>query len=481
MADWLAPFHLPKFTDAKFKKMREAYVKKHGYTITVPVFDDIIKWKLFKPMTEEEKKAWKKKDFSKFPLARLQEIMDEKASKKAKFIAMLADPSPEILSAAGAIMTSLDDAQDALSTLAVIGMITAAVVGGTTASLLAGPVGVLAGAAALLNLLNPLGRLKGLAGKAKTGRGAKKDLEKFSDKNPYSKKAKANMIKKMKKFRPGFSNAIEALQVSAGIFGIGVSIGPIMGFVQGYLSGLVRKAAGQKVQMTTNPHSVPAHVELAQRTLKSQAVMHGYPWKSILSDEMASIIACNLSRQVIEPYLTDWNPFDQVDDLENVMIKAPRPTDILTLEVIEEAGKNLEDICNWPQNGQPWISLGALQESTASTATENLTHFAQENAHDPMALVTLQNAHDFALGTIEAIEGPGHVYIEYSAIERIVIIVLDNGWMYPDDITDAQVVKFEDWCYVHDYMNTVPTATDIFRYAEVFCGFTWARSPDEYR
>lgn len=481
MPDWFAPFHLPKFTDSKYEEQKAKYNRREGYSVTLPALDDIIKIKTFKPMTEQETGDWKNKRYYNIHPDRLAEIQREKESKRNKYLTMLKAPSPEVLRSWGAIATALDDTQDALSTLACIGMIAGAVLGGTAAAALSGPVGWLAGAAFLLNLLNPMSRLKGPGGGAKAGRAAKKELEKLTDKNPFSKKSMAKIAKKMKKFRPSLSNLIEALQVTGDVFGIGISIGPIMGLAQDLASGLVRMAMGQKVTFTTGPPHVPAHVMVAQKVLKGQAANHGYAWKSDISDEIASMVATNLALQVIEPYLQDWNPFDQVDDLANCMVEAPRPTNILTLEVIEEMGYNLDDICNWPQNGEHWITLAELQEKTAPQAAANLQYFAEQNKNNALAFTAAQNAHDFALGTIEAIEGPGQVYQEYSHIERIVIIILDNGWCYPDDITDAQIKKFEDWCYVHEYMNTQPNYRDIWRYAEVFCGFTWAKSPDEAR
>ena len=61
------------------------------------------------------------------------------------------------------------------------------------------------------------------------------------------------------------------------------------------------------------------------------------------------------------------------------------------------------------------------------------------------------------------------------------ICILDNGWEYPDDVTEAQVQKFEDWVYVHEYMNTNPSAKEIMHYAQIHCGFTWVRSEQEFR
>ena len=525
MADWTAPFHAPKFTDDKFEKAKDAYNKKHGYAVTFPALSDIVLLNPFKPLTEKEKKLWtgdvkasemprhyltvdeidtwirtkkgpaprtralnadEQKQYKadlklQIPEARREEIRIEKQRKMNRFQGMLASPSPKILRSAGAVMTALDDTQDALSTLACIGMIAGAIAGATTAALLAMPVGLLAGAASLLNLLNPMSRLKGRKGKAKSGRAAKRDVEKSSDKNPFSKKGRAKLAKRIKKFRPSLSNAIEALQTTDGIFGIGISIGPIMGLAQDILAGVVRQWMGEKVVYKMSPPIVPAHVGTAQKALKAQAVLHGVPWKSDITEEVSSLIAANLTLQVIYPYLQDWNPLEQIEDVASLMIEAPRPTDPLTIEIIQESGYTLDDVCNWPQNGERWISLGELQELTAKQATENLTHFAQTNRNSPEAFLALEQAHDFALGSIEAIEGPGQVQVEYSHTERTVLIILDNGWQYPDDITEAQVEKFEDWIYTHEYMNTQPTAKDIWRYAEVFCGFRWAKSPDEER
>lgn len=525
MADWTAPFHLPKFTDEQFETQKAKYVEKNGYTITVPAFDDVIKYETFPPMTDMETTLWtgkilaediplvyksadeivaelrkekgpvsttrkmtgpemnayRKNAKNMIPPKRFAEIKAEKKRKKEKYLAMLASPSPKIVRSAGAVLTSLDDLQDAVSTLACIGMITAAVIGGTTAALLSGPLGWIVGASTLLGMINPYSRLKGPRGKAKTGRAAKKDLEKFSDKNPFSKNARAKVAKNIRKFKPSLANAIEGLQVTAGIFGIGVSIGPLMGFAQDLVAGTARKAMGEKVSFKASPSSAPKNTLLAQRALKAGACTMGVPWHSIMSDELVSLIGLNLALQVAEPYIAEWNPFDQVDDLANCMIEAPRPTDPLTIEIIEESGYTIDQVCNWPQNGERWITLNELQEKTAQQATDNLNHFAEQNKNSVEAFIACQNAHDFALRYIEAIEGPGHVDLQYSVTERIILIILDNGWCYPDDITDAQVEKFEDWCYVHDFMNTMPSYKDIWRYAEVFCGFTWAKSPDETR
>ena len=93
----------------------------------------------------------------------------------------------------------------------------------------------------------------------------------------------------------------------------------------------------------------------------------------------------------------------------------------------------------------------------------------------------LTAADDFAMNFLCAVEGPDQVRLDYLRTERIVMIILDNGWIYPEDITEAQIQKFEDWCYVHEYMNTSPSGKEIQHYAETFCDFSFIRSPDETR
>jgi len=481
MANWTGPVHLPKFTKKEFDEKKEEYVKKYGYTVTVPALKDIIHLFPFPPMTEKETALWKARKYNEIPANRLEQIRHEKARKKAKFLAMMASPSPKILRSAGAILTALDDLQDAVSTLACIGLITAAVVGGTTAAVLSGPLGWIVGASTALNLLNPFSRLKGPKFRAYTGKHGKIDWEDVNKKNPFSKRARARVANNIKKFKPGFGNIVEALQTTDNVFGYGLCLGPIVGFVQDVIVGKVRMAMGQKVKIQMAEGWFPKHLNVASNGLRAAACMQGYPWKSDFLDEVYCFMAANLAQQVLAPYLEEYNPMTEIEDLASYEVEAPRPTDILILEIIEEAGYSLDEVCNWPQNGERWISYDELTEKTAEQATANLHHFAEEHKNSALAFIAGQNAHDFALHSLAAWEGEEQVEIEYLPSSRILITIMYNGWVYPDDIRMDQVRKFEDWVYVHEYMRTVPSGKEIWYYAEKFCGFRWAKSEDEYR
>jgi len=522
MPEWLASFHMPKFSDAKFEVAKEAYNKKHGYTVAVPSLQDVIHLKPFSPLTEIEEKAYKERNkhvFSKkdikrmafmeavedqsevqkreFPLLyetfpdnaypykkpaftaeRLREITEYKARMREKYLNQLGSASPKLLRQAGAILTSLDDLQDVISTAACIGMIAAAVIGGSTAALLSGPLGWMITATTLLNMLNPLGHIKGAIQFSKGGRERKRMLEKFTNNNPFSKKARLKTAKNIKNFMPHQGNVVEALQVTDQIFGFGISIGPLMGFAQDMISGIVRGDMGETVKAKMDYHPLAKHARTASRGLTAANRFMGIPWKSNVEDEATAFIAANLCQQVMSPYFADFNALAEVDGLANFEIKAPACTSPIIREIIEEAGHSVAESEIWPQNGSRWITYGELSNLTAPVATENLRHFSEVNKNSNLAFVGAQNAHDFALNLLTDIEGPGSVVYEFSHTERAFMTILQNGWEYPKGITQAQIAKFEEWISVHEYMNTQPTGRDIMRYAETWCGFSWAKSPE---
>ena len=481
MADYTAPFHAPRMTDAEFKRMREKYIEKHGYTVTVPALTDIIHIIPFKPMTSEETRLWKARKYDEIPSGRRADIRAEKARKKRKFLAMLGDPSPDIAQSAGAILTSIDDAQDAVSTLACIGLIVAALIGGPVAAAVLGPLGLILGAASLMQMINPYSHIRKLLKTSSTGRGAKKNLEKLTDKNPFSKKAKLKLAKKLLKYRPSLGNALEALQTTDQIYGVGVSLGPIVGFAQSALSGAVRTAAGEKVEWEKGWPEKSEAEQAAAAAIVASAMANMTTWHSDKDDEMRSILSAGVAMQILHDPLTEWNPIDHIENIGSYLVQAPPPTDPLTREIMEEEGIDPETVSVWPGTNKQWLSIDDIQEQVQRHAAANLKHYAEQNAHDLGAWNALNAASDMALNFLSAMEGPDQIVIDYIRTERIIITIFDNGWEYPEDITEPQILKFEDWCEVHEYMDTSPSAKDIWNYARIFCGFEWLRSPNEFR
>ncbi|MDO9542689.1 MAG: hypothetical protein Q7J98_10245, partial [Kiritimatiellia bacterium] len=135
----------------EFRAKKAAYQAKYGQTIYVPGFEDIVHLRRFFPMTVEENNAWVARRYDDIPENRREQIRHEKARKKEKYLAMLSSPTPYIAGCAGTILTALDDAQDAVSTLACIATIGAKIAGAGATKVLAGPIGWAWAASDLMN------------------------------------------------------------------------------------------------------------------------------------------------------------------------------------------------------------------------------------------------------------------------------------------------------------------------------------------
>ncbi|MBA7554539.1 hypothetical protein ES705_47163 [subsurface metagenome] len=125
MADWTAPFKMPHTTTEQFIERKRKYVEKYGYRYSIPGFDDIFHLGIEKSITPDEDKLWKSGRKDEIPPVRRDEIYVIKANRKRKYLDMLGSPLPETLVNRAALLTAIDNAQDALSTLAVTGMLAA--------------------------------------------------------------------------------------------------------------------------------------------------------------------------------------------------------------------------------------------------------------------------------------------------------------------------------------------------------------------
>ncbi|GAI36948.1 unnamed protein product [marine sediment metagenome] len=114
MADYTAPFHMPKFTDAEFREKKAEYVKEHGYSITIPRFDDIVHLGLHKRMTEQEKILYYSNRRNEIPKRRQIELGYQKERSRALYQKMLASPIPNVITNMTSVLAAVDDTQDAI-------------------------------------------------------------------------------------------------------------------------------------------------------------------------------------------------------------------------------------------------------------------------------------------------------------------------------------------------------------------------------
>ena len=423
MPDWTAPFHRPKMTTEEFKKMKAEYVAEHGYTITVPGLSDIIHIGIPKEMSEEEIALWKARKYDEIPPARLEEIKKMKQKRKDKFLAMLASPTPHIVNNAGSIMTSIDDAQDALGTLAFIGRVAIAAAPRIIAKVLTGPVGWTMTAAETLNLVQHLGHQRLGAKKGKRAKDA------ATQDNPKSKMYKIKKALKTKSIWPSQGRIIEALQVSDNIFGVGICLGPIVGFMIESVAGPIRRITGAKVGVKVDWPVLSHFTMKAQRQARSQLAYIGAGLQTEPDEVISMAMANYLSHQELLTHATGVNAFDNIEDLGSVEIAAPTPSNILTREVIEEEGIRIEDVCGWPHSNRKWALISDIGPEYDSPCKDFQSDFMKLHDHDWYgfaygALTTQATGHIFS-----EIEGTDNVGYDYTAQSKWAHTMLDNELM----------------------------------------------------
>ena len=447
--DWTAPFHLPRLTTKEFEEQRAKYVAKYGYTIKLPSLDDIFHVTTIPPMTEEEVVAWKKKDWSKFSEARYQELKKHKEKKRLRYLAMLGSPSPEILRNAGAILTSIDDAQDALTTLSVVGRLAIRFAPRILGKLFLGPVGWIMTAADVLNVVMALSRAVMIPIAAKRNSGL------ALSSNPFSKSAKIRHAEKLMKPWPSIGNLIEVAQTTDNIFGIGLCLGPVVGAVQDIVSGGMRTLMGEKVRIAApTPHTSPA-LYTAATVPKATTLIFASGYKPDDELLLELMIAHYLAHQELHDNNEGWNALDQVQDIKTSQITVPIPKNVLSLEVMNEEDPKHEFFGGWPHHNKQWAVMDDIVNLYGTPGNEFLKWAMETHKHDWLGHVIgnlLTDSHFYEMGNLL---GDDNIEVNYTEQAKFADMMLKIG-IYPDPEQPPEKLKeledlitFNDWNGMH--------------------------------
>jgi len=468
MADWLAPFNVPEFQDKEFEEARAKYIAKHGYTLTLPGLSDIFVIDVEKPLTEQEKYDWSRGFYGEFSPERREEIKWMKEQRKRRFLSMLASPSPNIARNIGAIMTSLDDAQDAISTLAVIGMLATQAVPRSVAKILSGPVGW---GMATADMINVYAWLKCMMVRKDSG---KRTMERLAYCNPWGKKAKAARARKMAGNIPIQASIIEGLQTTGEVFGMGISLGPIIGLLQDLAFAKARIMAGQNVTLNIpTPTIVKDIMEAwpATRTFKSWNEYKNRPryshWNNAFKKALTTIgsLCCFwqfkhetvgedlimmyaaglLAHQMIQPTFQQFNPLDDFQNVRHIEIHAPVPTNVLTIEIIRESKLKIEECSNWPSNNQPWDNIEHIAVHTRMRTVENLRRFIESRKHDWYGYAAGYMAVETSLYALANLEGADQVRFDYTVPWKAITIIADHNYVIPVGQPQRKLQKLIAW------------------------------------
>lgn len=272
-------------------------------------------------------------------------------------------PTPEIVRSIGSILTWIDDIQDALVTLSVAGRIVA-----RTAPRLLPYVGWVATAADALNVLNIWG-LTGMLGKS-----GKRQLRNATAGSPWSQKARLAKAVKTGKVLPNVAEWLQILQTTDTLFGLGISLGPLIGFYEDIYFSLAR---GEPVKWES---PLPNEYHMAAFKVFKASGPLSLVYNDLSDRDRETVhVATRLAWAMIQDFLpkTDWGA-TLAPHLERY-IKPPGPRNELTLNVINELRLHSSNPGPWPLPGSPYaVNLQELQKHIQEKAGEYLFGFLKD-------------------------------------------------------------------------------------------------------
>jgi len=465
MADYLAPFNWPEFSDAEYAAKKAEYVAANGYNITIPRFSDIIHISATKPMTDQEMIWWYGGNRDWIAKDRRVELYAKQERSRAKFNGMLGSPIPNWMLNYTSVLTSWDNAQDAIISMAAIGRIALKFLPACIGRFLIGPIGwlwLIAEAMSVLMspsmcILNPMKckrnmeakmkrRAKALRAKYKppeTWTKAWMEIQKERFKHGFKGYAKSGGI------MPSFSEMIQFVQVTKDIWGIGLSIGPIFGIAYDLMFGGVRWLKGEEVKIVNAPSDIEIYEKAEDRdyrygrwrrphdtmteieflTWKNEMVatgswgiqskqdeeclyamrltqMHfGWIHRDSWETEAALYCSAEMACQGVLNVLNYWNPMENIEGLEHIEIEATHYPSPLVEEMLREEGKNPDNGIAWPQLGKRWAKYEEIQTSLAPVAASNFENFYTNCPNEDLKAIGEFSAIEFGLHSVQLLEG----------------------------------------------------------------------------
>lgn len=148
---------------------------------------------------------------------------------------LLRSPTPPSLNAVGKLLTILDDIQDEAATLSILLMIAEKIAGRAIPGI--GTVVLVADALQLIYAVSNIATGSGIPGRA--------SKRKAHEKGKHSRKGmrgKLDHFRRTGKVKIGVGDILQGLQATDSMFGVGIQLGGIMGFLQDSFWGVVRGA-----------------------------------------------------------------------------------------------------------------------------------------------------------------------------------------------------------------------------------------------
>jgi len=407
----------PRVQKEEFESLKKNYTERFGYTITIPKLEDIIHWKPNEFKTLEEVKA----------------------QKREGLMRILASPAPEWARYYTTIMTWMDNIQDMGSIVypafSMLWRWSPKVFG----KLLPIMGWVMLGTD-LLNMAIAVGRLP------MTGMGGKRMICDYFRQNPFTKKAHWMRKDRIKNYKPGVADLLQVMQVTDQFTGVGLCLGPLMGFIQDSVYGAYRYLTGERVRIGYDVPDMFTHEAASLKGLQYAGLIGSAG--QTFNDEMhtyANIVGATSAR-LYTPYAHEADFVGSVENPMDIIIPADRPTDPITIDVIKEEGLNLEEGVGWPYNEKKEISVSDLWDALLPRTYDTFREYSLRHSKDWFGYVSANMLDQVTPSIGWAFDPAGYVEYEDTPEMKTLFRMVKDPLLPTSIPSRAAAQEFIDWC-----------------------------------
>jgi hypothetical protein len=467
---WIqSPFKLPRFTDAEFEKKRITYQAKYGSTMNVPGFNDVFHLKIPVTITTEEMAAHRFAKKRGLPSPLTPEKLEAIAGRRYRFLKALASPAPGWLKNASAVLTFLDNSEDALVTAAVLGRL-AVKYGPRIFSKLTGPTGWLLLGSDILNFFNISSQISFAA------MGHKRIIEDYTNKLPFSAKAKAARTSKLSKLWPTFGEILEIAQTTDQMFGFGICLGQIMGMVQEVMLAEASQLEYMGVKIVETIKQPTQWEKIWARALTSPTII----WSGgnlYLKDDREKVTATSdTSIHALWPWWSKENPLEKIKGLANWLIKPPKASRAETIETLAETGYDPTVTPNWPMMDVPAATLEDIVRTFAPKIKDEFQDYALRHRTDWNAYICACKATEYTQGITAALSDDGTAVVSQTAYAQAAKEMSRDILLMPPDTPQGLVDQLAEWIENYERRTAGSPSTKEIEMAGRLLGIQWTRS-----
>lgn len=526
---------LPKFTTAEFEKRREQYQARYGNKVNIPGFSDVIHIIPKARISAEERAAhiWALKRELPSPLTNDQQ--QSLKYKKFRFLKALASATPAWLKNYGAVATVLDNVEDGLVTVSVLGRVAAKIAPRLMGRMIPGVGWILLGS----DILNALNMISWVSFAAKK---AKRNIEDLAGRNPFHSKAALNRAFKLGRAVPSFGEVLEILQTTDQLFGVGLCLGGFMGIVTDITSKVMTYSHQENYATMPKTGNIDeltrwankgfaSDVDKFKKTLSDQWTnfkdeayrlkktdiklrddimkiakeTEGIVWDKIKSipqkasswfsntligsmimstgkddflkeDHTKAFMMLNPAIEGLMSWWIENDPLEAFKDIRSFKFRAPEPSDPFTIEMLEERSLTWRSTVKWPHLDKEFATIEEIVFAYAPLIKDSFQTYALNYSREWEAMIAGQQVVEFTKNVLRSFSDDHKVKVGMSAWWAVAEDMAREVYLIPPDAPAAAIAALAEYIGAHERQTGgAPSIHDVAKIG-TSVGIKWMRT-----